>query len=45
MEMSNETPCIDILNKQKCLFSKIRDRKVEQVLTNGKGEAIRKIPV
>jgi hypothetical protein len=30
---NNETPCIAILNKQKCLFSKKKDRKVEQVLS------------
>jgi ferredoxin-like protein FixX len=28
----NETPCIDILNKQKCLSSKMKDRQIKQVL-------------
>jgi hypothetical protein len=27
----NETPCTAILNKQKCLFSKMEDGKVKQV--------------
>jgi hypothetical protein len=31
----NETPCIAILNKQKCLFSKAEDKKVKQVLSWG----------
>jgi hypothetical protein len=31
----NETPCIDILNKQKFLFSKTGGRKVKQVLSRG----------
>jgi hypothetical protein len=35
MEMSQETPSVAILNKQKCLFSKTEDRKVNQVLTGG----------
>jgi hypothetical protein len=33
MEMSHETSCIYILNKQKCPFSKIENRKVKQVLS------------
>jgi hypothetical protein len=28
-----ETPYIAISNKQKCLFSKLKDRKVKQVLS------------
>jgi hypothetical protein len=31
----NKTPFIDILNKQKCLFSKTENRKVKQVLSGG----------
>jgi hypothetical protein len=27
--------CMDILNKQKCLFSKTEDRKVKHVLSRG----------
>jgi hypothetical protein len=30
-----ETPCVATLNKQKCLFSKLEDRKVKQVLSGG----------
>jgi hypothetical protein len=30
--VNNETPCIAILNKQRCLFSKMENRKVKQVL-------------
>jgi hypothetical protein len=33
LEMYNESPRIAILNKQKCLFSKMKDRKVKQVLS------------
>jgi hypothetical protein len=33
MEMSNETPCVAILNKQKYLFSKTKDKKVKEVLS------------
>jgi hypothetical protein len=42
----NEILCIDVLNKQKCLFSKVEDRNVNQVLSGGgfqwEGEDIRK---
>jgi hypothetical protein len=42
----NETPYFHMLNKQKCLFSKTKDRKVKQVLSEGwhqwEGEDIRK---
>jgi hypothetical protein len=31
----NETLCRTILNKQKCLFSKMEDRKVKQALSRG----------
>jgi hypothetical protein len=31
----NETLCIAILNKQKYLFSKMENRKVKQVLSDG----------
>jgi hypothetical protein len=31
----SETPCIAILNKQKCLFSKVEDWKVKLVLSGG----------
>jgi hypothetical protein len=31
----NEILFIDILNKQKCLFSKIEDRKIKQELSRG----------
>jgi hypothetical protein len=31
----NETPCIAILNKQKCRFSKTENRNVNQVLPGG----------
>jgi hypothetical protein len=31
----NETPCIAILNKQKCLSLKTENRKVKQVLSGG----------
>jgi hypothetical protein len=31
----NETPCIAILRKQNYIFSKIRNRKVKQVLYRG----------
>jgi hypothetical protein len=29
----NETSCIAIFNKQKCLFSKMENKKVKQVLS------------
>jgi hypothetical protein len=29
----NETPCVAILNKQKCHFSKMKEKKVKQVLS------------
>jgi hypothetical protein len=42
----NETPCVVILNKQKCLFSKTENREVKQVLPGvwyqWEGEDIRK---
>jgi hypothetical protein len=28
---NSETACVAILNKQKCLFSKMKDRKIKQV--------------
>jgi hypothetical protein len=31
----NETPCTAAFNKQKCLFSKTKDRKVKWVLSGG----------
>jgi hypothetical protein len=31
--MSNETSCMTILNKQKCLFSKTENRKTKQILS------------
>jgi hypothetical protein len=34
MKMS-QGDCLDILNTQKCLFSKMKDRKVKQVLSEG----------
>jgi hypothetical protein len=33
MEDLNETPCIDILNKQKSLFFEMENRKVKQFLS------------
>jgi hypothetical protein len=41
----NETPYIAILNKQKFLFSKTKEKKLKQVLgvgTSGRGKDIRK---
>jgi hypothetical protein len=31
----NEIPYIGIISKQKCLFSKMKDRKVKQILSGG----------
>jgi hypothetical protein len=31
----NETPCAGILNKQKCFFSKTKNRKVKRILSWG----------
>jgi hypothetical protein len=46
MKMSQEAPRIAILNKQKMSFTKIKDRKVKQVLYRGgyqwEGDDIRK---
>jgi hypothetical protein len=43
----NETFCIDIINKQKCLLSKMEDRKVNRsclgVGTSGRGKDISKM--
>jgi hypothetical protein len=47
MKCHNETPCVAILNIQKCLFSKMKVRKSKNrsclgVGTSGKGEDTRK---
>jgi hypothetical protein len=33
--VTNEIPCVAILTKQKCLFSKTKNRKVRQDLSGG----------
>jgi hypothetical protein len=35
MEMSQRNSCIAVLNKQKCLFSKMENRKIKQFLSGG----------
>jgi hypothetical protein len=46
MECHNEILCIAVLNKQKCLYSKMEDKKVQQELsgvgTSGRREDMRK---
>jgi hypothetical protein len=35
MKCHSETPCVATLNKGKCLFPKMKDRKVKQVPAGG----------
>jgi hypothetical protein len=35
MKCHNETPCVAILSKKKCLFPKTKDRKLNQILSGG----------